>query len=53
MERSLSINKAVEKFVTYIKRKYVERQVGYEDELLRCNSEKLVKLTLVERTIAG
>ena len=49
MEHSLSITEAVEKFVTHIKRKYVERQVSDEDELLRCNSEKLVRLTLVER----
>ena len=48
MENSLSITEAVEKFVTYIKVKYVERQVGNEDELLSCKSEKLVRLELVE-----
>ena len=44
MEHSL-----FDEFVACIKTKYAERQVGDEDELLRCNSEKFVRLELVER----
>ena len=44
----LSINEAMKKFVTGIKRKYKERRVNREKQWPPCKSEKLVRLELVE-----
>ena len=49
MEHKLSVTEAVKKFVTNIKKKYRERTLIREEQLLCCRSEKLVRLELVER----
>ena len=49
MERTLSVAEAVTNFVNNIKKKYKGRRLIHGEQLLRCRSEKLVRLELVER----
>ena len=49
MEHTLHVSEAVKEFVTCIKTKYIGRQLDHREQLLRCRSEKLVRLELVER----
>lgn len=47
------VEKTMEKFVSTIKTKYIERRVNRETQWPPCHSDKLVKLELVERERGG